>query len=265
MVVVVLLLNLTRRLQRWLIYLPSTDPVPPADTVIPGARDAVLHTGDGLELGAWHVPAQEPGRGLTVLVANGNAGDRTTRAPLALALAREGMSVLLFDYRGYGGNPGSPTEQGLARDVRAARSYLVDAAGVSPDRLLYFGESLGTAVMTELAVEHPPAGLLLRSPFVDLASLGEVHYGFLPVRRLLLDRYPLAVRLAEVTAPVTVVYGGADSIVPPEQSRAVAAVAPRLSRLVEVARADHNDPGLLDGEALVGAVVDLAEEVGGST
>ena len=77
---------------------------------------------------------------------------------------------LLFHYRGYGGNPGSPSEEGLARDVLAARAYVVEEAGVPAVRLLYFGESLGAAVVTELAVEHPPAGLLLRSPFVDLAS-----------------------------------------------------------------------------------------------
>ena len=91
----------------------------------------------------------------------------------------EGFGVLLFDYRGYGGNPGSPTESGLALDVRAAFRFLVEEAGVPPQRLLYYGESLGAAVVTELATEHPPAGLLLRSPFVDLAAVGQVHYPFL--------------------------------------------------------------------------------------
>jgi len=263
-VLAVLLVGTAWLLQRRLIYLPSTGSVPSADTVIPGARDVRLRTGDGLELGAWFVPARQPDRGLTVLVANGNAGDRSIRAPLAEALAREGMSVLLFDYRGYGGNPGSPSEKGLARDVRAARAYLTEELGVPQERLLYFGESLGTAVVTDLATEHPPAGLLLRSPFVDLASLGEVHYGFMPVRMFLRDEFPLKAQLATVTVPVpvTVVYGGADSIVPPGQSRAVAEAAPELRQAVEVPGADHNDATLLDGDELVSAVVDLAEAVG---
>ena len=259
--VAVLLLALMWAFQRQLIYQPSTGSVPPADSVIPGARDVVLHTSDDLSLGAWFVPAEEPDRGLAVLVANGNAGDRAVRAPLARALAQEGLAVLLFDYRGYGDNPGSPSEDGLARDVRAARTYLVDEAGLAPDRVLYYGESLGSAVVTELAAEHPPAGLVLRSPFVDLASVGQTHYPFLPVRLLLKDRYLLVEHLADVKVPVTVVYGSADTIVPPEQSRTVAESAPRLSRLVEVAGADHNDRALLDGDALVGAVVDLAEQV----
>ena len=240
-------------LQRRLVYLPDAGPVPTAASVLPGARDVTLRTDDGLELAAWHVPG-EP----AVLVANGNAGHRGMRAPLARALAAAGLGVLLFDYRGFGGNPGSPTEEGLARDVRAARRFLVDEAGVAPDRLLYLGESLGAAVAAELAVEHPPAGLVLRSPFSDLAAVGSHHYPFLPVRSLLRDRYPVAELVARVRAPTTVVLGGADSIVPPDQSRAVAAAARQLHAVVEVPGADHNDAVLLDGEALVRAVVDLA-------
>ena len=236
---------------------PDAGPVGSADAVLPGARDVVLETSDGLELGGWFVPGRSPDAA-TVLVANGNGGHRGMRAPLAQALSDEGLGVLLFDYRGYGGNPGTPTEDGLARDVRAARAHLVEEAGVRPDRLLYFGESLGAAVVTELATEHPPAGLVLRSPFVDLPSVAAVHYPLLPVRALLWDRFPVAERIARVEVPTTVVHGSADSIVPPEQSRAVAGAAARLHRLVEVPGADHNDPVLLDGDALVAAVVELA-------
>ena len=246
-----------------MVVLNQVDILTPASTVLRGARDVELHTSDGLVLDAWFVPARGAGRGLTVLVANGNAGDRSLRAPLARALAAEGLSVLLFDYRGYGGNQGRPSEEGLARDVRAARQFVVEEAGVSPDRLLYYGESLGAAVVTELATEHPPAGLVLRSPFVDLASVGGVHYPFLPVRALLRDRYPLAEYLAAIKVPVTVVYGSHDSIVPPEQSRTVAESAPGLRQLVEVVGADHNDLALLAGEDLVSAVVDLADQVDG--
>jgi pimeloyl-ACP methyl ester carboxylesterase len=204
------------------------------------------------------VPATGRDRGVTVLVAPGNAGDRSLRAPLATALSREGLSVLLLDYRGYGGNPGSPSEEGLARDVRAARTFLVED-GVPPGRLIYLGESLGAAVATELAAEHPPAGLVLRSPFVDLASVGSHHYPYLPVRTLLRDRFPLTSYLEEVDVPVSVVLGTGDTVVPPEQSRQVAESAPRLRRLVEVPGADHNDTPLVSGPSLVDAVTDLAD------
>jgi uncharacterized protein len=256
-VVLAVLTGLLWGLQRRLVYLPDDGPVPAAATVLPGARDVVLETSDGLRLGAWFVPGRDAAAP-AVLVANGNGGHRGLRAPLAAALARRGLAVLLFDYRGYGGNPGSPSEAGLARDVRAARAHLLEEAGVPPGRLLYLGESLGAAVVTELATEHPPAGLVLRSPFVDLAAVGAEHYPFLPVRALLRDRYPVAERIATVRVPTTVVLGDADSIVPPAQSRAVAAAAASLHRLVEVPGADHNDRELLDGDALVDAVVELA-------
>src|SRR3954451_7472388 len=241
----VLVTGLLWALQRRLVYLPQGAPGPVA-AALPGADDVVLRTADGLRLAAWHVPAPSPDAP-TVLVAPGNGGHRGLRAPLARALAAEGLGVLLLDYRGYAGNPGSPSEAGLPLVVRAARSVLVEQAGVRAGRLLYFGESLGAGVVTELAIEHPPAGLLLRSPFEDLAAVGAVHYPFLPVRALLRDSYPVAGRIAWVQVPTTVVYGTADSIVPPGQSRAVAAAAGQLHRLVAVDGADHNDPVLLDG------------------
>jgi fermentation-respiration switch protein FrsA (DUF1100 family) len=261
LVLVTSLVAATWWFQRRLIYFPATGPVAPAGSVIIGARDVTLHTSDGLDLGAWFVPPQGPLRGMTVLVANGNAGDRTGRAPLARALADQGFAVLLFDYRGYGGNPGGPSETGLALDARAAYDYLVTDAAVPPDRVLFLGESLGAAVVTELATKHPPAGLVLRSPFVSLASVGQVHYRFLPVRLLLRDDFPVSERLADVEAPVSVVYGSEDSVVPPDQSHSVAESAPSLWKLVEVTGADHNDAQLTQGDALIRAVIELADHV----
>jgi hypothetical protein len=243
--------------QRRLVYLPGDGPVPTAADPVPGGRDVALSTADGLTLGAWFVPGPAVDAPV-VLVANGNGGHRGLRAPLARALSEAGLGVLLFDYRGYGGNPGSPSEEGLALDVRAARTWLLEEAGVREDRLLYYGESLGCAVVTALAVDHPPAGLLLRSPFVDLAAVGSHHYPVLPVRLLLRDRYPVAEQVARVRVPTTVVLGTADTIVPPDQSRRVAAAAAALHRLVEVPGAGHNDLVLLDGAVVVDAVVELA-------
>ncbi len=257
----VLVLALAYVFQRKLIYLPARDAVPAAGTVLPGARDVALRTADGLTLGAWYVPATAPGVGVSVLVAPGNAGDRSMRAGLAAALAARGMSVLLLDYRGYGGNPGDPTEAGLALDVRAARSYLVEDLEVPPERLVYFGESLGAAVVTELATEYPPAGLVLRSPFTELADVAAKHYPFLPVRLLLKDRYPVAEQIRRVRVPTLVVYGSADSVVPTEQSRTVARVAGGPTTSFEQPGADHNDAVLVDGPRLADATARLSEQV----
>jgi fermentation-respiration switch protein FrsA (DUF1100 family) len=256
-VLVLVVLTLAYFFQRRLIYLPTGGPVPSAADVLPGARDVRLTTADGLTLGAWFVPADRPDLGFTVLVANGNGGNRTHRVELAAALRDEGFDVLLFDYRGYGDSQGEPTEAGLALDVRAARDHLVSELGVPQDRLVYFGDSLGGAVVTELAVEHPPAGLVLRSPFTELADTAAEHYPFLPVRLLLRDRFPLVEQLRQVRVPTVVVYGSADSVVPPAQSRAVADAAAGPVTVVEVRGADHNDPVLLTGSRVVGAVVEL--------
>ncbi|MEJ3750502.1 alpha/beta fold hydrolase [Actinomycetes bacterium KLBMP 9797] len=259
-VVVAVLVATAWLLQRRLIYFPDRSVVEPAAQVIPGARDVTLRTSDGLSLSAWLVPPSgAPDRRVAVLVAPGNAGNRADRAPLAAALAAAGLTVLLLDYRGYGGNPGSPSEEGLARDVRAAREALLTQARVPADRLLYYGESLGAAVVTELATEHPPAGLVLRSPFTDLAAVGREHYPWLPVGLLLRDRFPLADQLARVDVPTVVVYGTADSIVPPAQSRAVADRAKWPAWIVAVDGADHNDVSLVSGEQLVDAVTRLVE------
>ncbi|MDT2005127.1 lysophospholipase [Rhodococcus opacus] len=245
-------------LQRRVIYFPDTAAVPPADQLIAGAQDVTLTTSDGLELGAWYVPPASGDPLMTVLVAAGNAGNRADRAVLASDLAAAGFATLLFDYRGFGGNPGHPSEDGLALDVRAARRHLVDERRVPPERLLYFGESLGTGVVTELATEHPPAGLLLRSPFVDLASVGRHHYPFLPVRLLLRDRFPVADFVARVDVPTTVVYGTADTVVPPDQSARVADAALGEVETVVLAGAGHNDDVMFGGAEIVRATADLA-------
>jgi fermentation-respiration switch protein FrsA (DUF1100 family) len=252
--------------QRRFIYFPGSAAVPPAAASVDGARDVRLETSDGLRLGAWYVPARRSvsgpaggGGDVAVLVAHGNGGDRAGRAPLADALADAGLAVLLFDYRGYGGNPGTPSEDGLARDVRAARAFLLDEVGVPAERLLYLGESLGAAVVAELATAHPPAGLLLRSPFADLPAMARVHYPWLPTGVLLRERYPVLAHVARVTVPTTVVYGTEDRIVPPDQSQAVADAAAGPTRVVRVPGADHNDPVLLAGTELVRATVELAD------
>jgi uncharacterized protein len=228
------------------------------------AQEVTLSTADRLRLHAWLVPATGGDGEVAVLVAPGNAGNRGDRAPLAMALAGAGLTVLLLDYRGYGGNPGQPSEVGFSRDARAGLAYLTGTAGFAPDRIIYFGESLGAAVVAELATEHPPAGLVLRSPFVDLAAVGREHYSWLPVGWMLRDRYPLAQHVAQVRAPTTVVYGSADSVIPAKQSRTVAERAAGPVRVVVVDGADHNDPALVHGVQVIGAVVDLADRINGA-
>jgi fermentation-respiration switch protein FrsA (DUF1100 family) len=250
--VVVLVLALVWLVQRRLIYFPDpSTPRLPAD-----AREAVFMTSDGLRLSAWLVPPTGPDRRVAVLVMHGNAGHRGDRIGLARAWAAAGLTVLLLDYRGYGGNPGSPSEAGLARDARAGLAYL-NGIGLPQDATVYFGESLGAAVATELATECPPKGLVLRSPFTELADVAAHHYPALPVRWLLRDRFRVVDHITRVTTPTIVIYGSADTTVPPAQSRLVADHAALATRVVVVDRADHNYPAL-SGKPVIDAVLSLA-------
>ena len=248
--------------QRQLIFFPDGATVPPAGQVIDGARDVTLRTTDGLELGAWFVPAsaRPSGEPVAVLLAPGNGGNRSGRAELAEELSRRGLAVLLMDYRGYGGNPGSPSEEGLAADAVAAAEALQDL-GFPPERTIYFGESLGTGVVSALQAERPPAGIVLRSPFTELAAVGAHHYPFLPVRLLLRDRFPVVDHLVSSEVPVTVIYGDRDSVVPSSLSAQVADAAPVRAERVVIKGADHNDP-VMFGPRVAEAVARLAAQVG---
>jgi len=247
-------------LQRQLIYFPDSTPVPSAGEVIDGARDVTLKTSDGLDLGAWFVPpASDTDLDMAVLVAPGNGGNRQGRAGLATELSDRGFAVLLLDYRGYGGNPGSPSEDGLARDAMAAALRL-DELGYPADRTIYFGESLGTGVVAALQARRPPAGVVLRSPFTELADVGSHHYPWLPVRTLLKDKYDVVGHLSESAVPVTVIYGDRDTVVPTELSARVADEVGTLQERLVIRGADHNDE-VMFGPRIADAVSRLATSV----
>lgn len=255
-VIAIVVLGLIWLTQRRLIYLP-TQAVPEADAVLPEVEEVTYQTEDGLTLAAWFVPAQgEFGAG-SVIVFNGNAGNRAHRAPLAQALAGRGYAVLLVDYRGYGANPGSPTESGLSADARAAVEYLKARSDIRSDRLVYYGESLGAAVAIGLAETHTPDALVLRSPFTSLPDIASIHYPYLPTSLLLWDRYPSVERIARVEVPVMVIAGSADRIVPVDQSKEVFDAAPGTKRLLVVDGASHNDANLATGDRVLDEIADF--------
>ena len=246
-------------LQRRMIYFPLPQGIPHAASALERAEDVTFEPADGLRLHGWFAsPAQS--NGATVLIFNGNAGDRSSRAALAAALTRAGFSVLLFDYRGYGRNPGQPTEPGLVADARAARQYVSSRADVDPARLVYFGESLGAAVAVALAAEQPPPALVLRSPFTSLADMARLQFPFLPTF-LLRDRFESLNQIGRVDCPLLVITGDRDSVVPPAQSRRLYEAASGLKRFVLIAGADHNDYELLAGQQLITEVTQFLEQV----
>ena len=253
--VIATVLALIWTLQRRWMYVPTAGVPAPREIGLTDVEPVTFETADGIGLSGWFVAASGPSPRVTVLVFNGNAGNRAHRGPLASALQRHGLQVLLIDYRGYGGNSGAPTESGLAADSRAARAYLAGRPDVDRSRLVYFGESLGTAVAIDLAVEHPPAALVLRSPFTSMADVGQHHYPFLPVRLLLRDRFAAIDQIRRIRVPLLVIAGGRDRIVPIDNSRRLydAAVTPKT--LLVLPDADHNDDELLAGDEMIRAIV----------
>lgn len=238
--------------QRRLTYFPAGPP-PPVEQVLPGATEVVMTTEDDLVLRAWWV---EEGP-TAVMVLPGNAGNRAGRVPLASALRRVGLSVLLVDYRGYGGNPGTPNQAGLLADARAAADWLSTRSDVA--EVVYLGESLGGAVAVGLARGRTPAALVLRSPFTSLVAVARAHYGLVP-GWFLRDRFPADEWIASVDAPVLVIASDADEVVPFALSQQLFEAAAEPRRLVTVPDAGHNDPALLDGPVLVDAVRSFLEE-----
>ena len=144
--------------------LPVRDVPAIASLGLEDVEEVAFEANDGLRLSGWLFTVHVADRAPAVIVFNGNAGNRAYRVPLARALRRLGLQVLLFDYRGYGGNPGSPTEQGLAMDARAAREFLITRRHVDPWSLIYFGESLGpvwpsVAASASSRCAHPPVAV----------------------------------------------------------------------------------------------------------
>ncbi|MEX2271082.1 MAG: alpha/beta hydrolase [Vicinamibacterales bacterium] len=241
--------------QRRLMYFPFGNVPSPREVHLERVEQVAFETDDGLTLDGWFLPASHQPAWFTVIVFNGNAGNRAYRAPLASALQAHNIAVLLFDYRGFGGNPGTPTEAGLTRDAQSARAYLRTRTDVDQSRVVYFGESLGTALAVTLAAADPPAAVILRSPFASMAEVGQLHYPMLPVRWLLRDRHAAIDAIGRVTSPVLVIAGERDSIVPLAQSRRLFDAVSSEKELIVVRGADHNDYALLAGPQMIEGIV----------
>jgi uncharacterized protein len=229
-----------RRLLNAMLYFPSRTVVgTPADAGLT-YDDVNLTTDDGQRLHGWWVQHRAAsGRG-HVLLCHGNAGNIGDRIAHAEVLTAAGFDVLLFDPRGYGSSSGRPTEAGMYLDARAARSWLASRPGVDPARVLYLGESLGGAVALELALAHPPAGVVLLSAFTSVRDMARLHYRAIPPA-LVPDAYPSLRRIANLRAPLLVLHGEDDMIVPIEHGRALFDAAPEPKRLRVVRGVGHND------------------------
>ena len=244
-----------------LLYFPSAVIHETPEAIGLAFRDLTIETEDGERLHGWSIPAESASLG-HVLLCHGNAGNIGDRVLHAELLTAVGFDVLLFDYRGYGGSTGRPDEQGTYRDARAARSALVRQLGVDAARVFYLGESLGGAVALDLALEHPPRGLVLQSTFTGVRDMARLHYPFIP-GALVPDAYSSLRRIPKLRAPLLVLHGEHDEIVPLSHGRALLEAAAEPKRMHVFQGLGHNDllPGA--GPAYGEVIASWAREVGG--
>jgi fermentation-respiration switch protein FrsA (DUF1100 family) len=223
-----------------LLYFPSrTFYATPADFGLEH-DEVVFDAEDGLRLHGWWIRATRQPAIAHVLLCHGNAGNIGDRVLHARLLTDAGLDVFLFDYRGYGKSEGNTDEAGTYRDARAALGALIRQDGVRAARVIYLGESIGGAVALALALEAPPLGLVLQSAFTSVRDMGRLHYPFIP-SGLVPDAYPSLRRIAELRAPLLVIHGDRDAIVPLAHGEALFAAAPEPKRLEIVRGAGHND------------------------
>ena len=212
--------------QRSLQYFPEKARLPPAAANFAEAEEIVLDTPDGEKIIVWHVPPHE-GRPV-VLYMHGNGGSVFHRAERFRAITAEGNGLVALSYRGYGGSTGRPTEAGLKTDAETA--YQFAARHYRPQRIIAWGESLGTGVATTLASEHPVGALVLESPFTSAADVGAMVYWFLPVRLLMKDQFHSDERIGKVRVPLLIIHGAKDRVVPLVLGERLFALAKRRSR-----------------------------------
>lgn len=199
-------------LQRRLVYFPDSEKPNPQGFHAQDMQVIQIHVADGLTLNSWYKPPMD--KKPTVLYLHGNAGNIGSRMYLVRQFLSAGFGVFLLEYRGYGGNPGSPTELGFYQDGRAAIQFLRQQ-GIPEHNVVLYGESLGTGVATQLATEYPICALILQSPYTSLTALARYHYFWLPIP--LMDKYDSLSRIKKIHVPILMLHGQLDEVVPYSQ------------------------------------------------
>jgi uncharacterized protein len=241
-------------------FMPVTaHPVTPAAIGLP-FEDVAVRTDDGVRVHGWFVPAgyrRGSGRApLTLLFFHGNAENVGDCLPLGPMARRAGYNILLLDYRGYGLSEGRPSEKGIYRDGEAALRYLRSRPDVDPDRIVLWGRSIGAAVAVHLAAEEPVVGVVLESSFTSARELlREGGYWFLFALSLAASyRFDQAAKIGRVSAPILVIHGTDDEIVPIELGRRLYELAPGKKEFLAIEGGGHNDLLVLHAQELWGGV-----------
>jgi len=223
--------------QRSLMYFPDTTHVTPAAAGLPEAAEVPLTASDGVQIRVWHVPPHD-GKPV-ILYFHGNGGSLQYRVERFRRLIDAGIGLVALEYRGYGGLDGRPSEQGLIRDGEAAYGYA--AAHYPAQQIVVWGESLGTGVAVALAAEKPVGRVILEAPFTSALAVAESRYWYLPVRLLMKDQFRSDLRIKKVTAPLLILHGVQDRVVPYAMGERLFELANKPKHIVRFLDGGHED------------------------
>ncbi len=221
------------------MYFPDSAPPDVALAGVPEFSAVTVTTTDGLTLLAWHRPATDQDKP-TLVYFHGNAGHIGHRGPKVRPFLDAGFGLFLLAWRGFGGNLGSPSEEGLYHDGRAALDF-ISQSGVPSSRIVLYGESLGAGVAVQMATERDVGAVVLEAPFTSAADVAARHYWYLPARYMVLDRFDSKAKIDRIGAPLLIVHGEQDRVVPVAHGRALfdAANDPKEAKIIPAA--GHND------------------------
>ena len=201
-------------------------------------REIFFKTKDGVILNAWFIPAEEPKA--TALHCHGNSGNIADRIDTIKIYHNMGISLFIFDYRGYGKSKGSPSEKGTYKDAEAAWNYLVEEMGIAPGDIIISGHSLGGAVAIYLAGKVAPKALIVEGSFTSMTDMGKLFYPYLPIRLLVRHRYNSINHLKKVHCPVLIIHSPDDRVVPFFMGKSLYYAANPPKRFLEI-HGSHND------------------------
>jgi len=247
--------------EKFIFFPDSTVDVTPKDAGL-AFDDVYFTTSDGVRLNGWFVPF--PGSRVTLLWFHGNAGNISHRVEnIKLLHQKVNINVFIFDYRGYGRSGGRVSEEGTYKDAEAALRYLRSRDDVDPQRIVFFGRSLGAAVAAELATREDSLALILETPFASIREMARVAFPILPIGPLLRTRYDVVEKLGRVQTPLLVLHGDKDDVVPYEQGKKVFEAAHNPKEFYTIRGAHHNDTYIVGGEAYFAALKDFIERASG--
>jgi fermentation-respiration switch protein FrsA (DUF1100 family) len=201
-------------------------------------EDVYFFSSDGIKLNGWYIPAKESRT--TVLFCHGNAGNISHRIEIIDLFCKLGLNVFIFDYRGYGGSQGSPSEEGLYIDAQAAYKYLIDTRNLDEGSIVVYGKSMGANVAVELCSKVKPGALISESAFTSASDMGKKLFPFLPIRWLITIKYDALSKIKDMTIPKLIIHSEDDEIIPFQQGRKLFEAAPEPKEFYPM-RGGHNE------------------------